>query len=256
MNPGGDIAETVVRLYLHGAEIAIKLTGAGAKNLAALLYALLKDNAKRSKGRTRLLKLLKNTTELKSFDVKVQDLPAFHKLAKKLHFLYVPIGEKGAENGWAKILVRVEDLARANIARAQLGYDGPVTDAPKISITKNARARRSKRSSPTRERSSMLSRLLQPLKRLFRTTRNKYPPVWTPPPLTPLMRSDHERSGARGDDRTTPILLVAAETVSRVLLPAPKESVKAKLLAFEKRLALPAPKSLAIPLPTRDYTVR
>ena len=36
MNTGGDAAEQVVRLSLEAGEVAIKITGQGAKELAAL----------------------------------------------------------------------------------------------------------------------------------------------------------------------------------------------------------------------------
>ena len=50
MNPGGDAAEQVVRLSLEGVEVAAKISGAGAKNIALLLYAALKEEQK-TKGR-------------------------------------------------------------------------------------------------------------------------------------------------------------------------------------------------------------
>ena len=37
----GDAAEQVVRMSLEGAEVAVKLAGTGAKQLAILLYAML-----------------------------------------------------------------------------------------------------------------------------------------------------------------------------------------------------------------------
>ena len=46
MNPGGDAAEQVVRLSLEGAEVAARISGNGAKNIALLLYAALKEGAK------------------------------------------------------------------------------------------------------------------------------------------------------------------------------------------------------------------
>lgn len=38
MNPSGDAAEQVVRLSLEGVEVAAKITGSAAKEVAALLY--------------------------------------------------------------------------------------------------------------------------------------------------------------------------------------------------------------------------
>ena len=43
MNPGGDAAEQVVRLSLEGVEVAAKISGNGAKNIALLLWEKVKD---------------------------------------------------------------------------------------------------------------------------------------------------------------------------------------------------------------------
>ena len=42
MNSSGDAAEQVVRLSLEGTEVALKLTGSAAKNIAAALYTIYK----------------------------------------------------------------------------------------------------------------------------------------------------------------------------------------------------------------------
>lgn len=55
MYNSGDAAEQVVRMSLEGAEVALKITGAAAKNLAAALYTVLKDQ-KKTKGVSPALK--------------------------------------------------------------------------------------------------------------------------------------------------------------------------------------------------------
>ena len=50
MYNSGDAAEQVVRMSLEGAEFALKITGSAAKNLAAALYTVLKDQ-KKTKGK-------------------------------------------------------------------------------------------------------------------------------------------------------------------------------------------------------------
>ena len=42
MNTGGEAAGQIVRMSLEGFEVAAKITGAGAKNIAILLYSNLK----------------------------------------------------------------------------------------------------------------------------------------------------------------------------------------------------------------------
>ncbi len=46
MNNGGDAAEQVVRLSLEGFEVAAKLSGSAAKNVALLLVSVLKQEQK------------------------------------------------------------------------------------------------------------------------------------------------------------------------------------------------------------------
>ena len=41
MNTSGEAAEQIVRMSLEGFEVAAKITGAGAKNIAVLLLSLI-----------------------------------------------------------------------------------------------------------------------------------------------------------------------------------------------------------------------
>ena len=52
MSYQGDAAEQVVRLSLETGEIAVRLAGSGAKQVAVLLYAILKDQQK-TKGKKK-----------------------------------------------------------------------------------------------------------------------------------------------------------------------------------------------------------
>ncbi len=53
MNNGGDAAEQVVRLSLEGFEVAARLSGSAAKNIALLLVSVLKQEQK-TKGKAGL----------------------------------------------------------------------------------------------------------------------------------------------------------------------------------------------------------
>ena len=64
MNTGGEAAEQIVRMSLEGFEVAAKITGAGAKNIAILLYSILKEEQK-TKGKARLTNMLRSGKELK-----------------------------------------------------------------------------------------------------------------------------------------------------------------------------------------------
>ena len=76
MNTGGEAAEQIVRMSLEGFEVAAKITGAGAKNIAILLYSILKEE-KKTKGKARLTSMLRSGKELKVFTVKSGDLKKF-----------------------------------------------------------------------------------------------------------------------------------------------------------------------------------
>ena len=78
MTNTGDAAEQVVRFSLEGTEIALKLTGSAAKNIAAALYSVLKNRDKtKIKGRQRLTSMLKSGRELKVFPIQNQHLKQF-----------------------------------------------------------------------------------------------------------------------------------------------------------------------------------
>lgn len=64
MNHAGDAAEQVVRMSLEGAEVALKITGVAAKNLAAALYTILKDQ-KKTKGKARIEAMLREKRPLR-----------------------------------------------------------------------------------------------------------------------------------------------------------------------------------------------
>ena len=88
MNTGGEAAEQIVRMSLEGFEVAAKITGAGAKNIAILLYTILKE-AKKTKGKARLTNMLRSGKELKVFTVKRGDLQKFTQEANRAPVLKI-----------------------------------------------------------------------------------------------------------------------------------------------------------------------
>ena len=113
MSYQGDAAEQVVRLSLETGEIAVRLAGSGAKQIAILLYAILKDQQK-TKGKIRLSNLLRSGKELKVFAVKDGDLKKFCQEAKKYGVLYCVLKDKDATDGITDIMVRAEDASKIN----------------------------------------------------------------------------------------------------------------------------------------------
>lgn len=113
MSYSGDAAEQVVRMSLEGGEVAVKLAGTGAKQLAILLYAILREQ-KKTKGKTRLTNMLRSGKELKVFAVKDTDLRRFCVEAKKYGVLYCVLKDKDATDGITDVMVRAEDASKIN----------------------------------------------------------------------------------------------------------------------------------------------
>ena len=116
MTNTGDAAEQVVRFSLEGTEVALKLTGSAAKNIAAALYSVLKNRDKtKIKGRQRLTSMLKSGRELKVFTVPEKHLKQFAAEAKRYGVVYCALREKGqSADGMVDILVRAEDASKIN----------------------------------------------------------------------------------------------------------------------------------------------
>lgn len=113
MSYSGDAAEQVVRMSLEGVEVAAKITGSAAKQVALLLYSILKDQ-KRTKGKIRLTNLLRSGKELKVFAVQDKELVRFCKEAKKYGVLYCVLKDRDASDGITDVMVRAEDASKIN----------------------------------------------------------------------------------------------------------------------------------------------
>ena len=113
MNTGGEAAEQIVRMSLEGFEVAAKITGAGAKNIAILLYSILKEERK-TKGKARLTSMLRSGKELKVFTVKSGDLKKFTQEAKKYGVLYCVLTDRKNKdpNAEVDVIARAEDASK------------------------------------------------------------------------------------------------------------------------------------------------
>ena len=113
MNTGGEAAEQIVRMSLEGFEVAAKITGAGAKNIAILLYSILKEE-KKTKGKARLTNMLRSGKELKVFTVKRGDLQKFTQEAKKYGVLYCVLADRKNKdpNAEVDVIARAEDASK------------------------------------------------------------------------------------------------------------------------------------------------
>lgn len=115
MNQSSDAAEQIVRMSLEGFEVAAKVTGSGAKNIAVLLYTIMK-NKEQTSGKSKLSSMLKSGKPLTIFTVKKEDLAKFQQEAKRYGILYCALLDKKdkSKDGIVDIVVRKEDSARIN----------------------------------------------------------------------------------------------------------------------------------------------
>lgn len=116
MYNSGDAAEQIVRIGLEGTEVALKLTGSAAKNIAAMIYAVLKNRDKnKTKGRQRLTAMLKSGKELKVFTVSEEHLKQFAAEAKRYGVVYCALrGKEKSADGMVDIMVRADDASKIN----------------------------------------------------------------------------------------------------------------------------------------------
>lgn len=117
----GDAAEQVIRIALTGGEVALRLTGSLVKNVAAFLLAMRRNN-KVVYGRKSVKGLLRNTRDLRMFDMSPGQFKAFKKLAGPLKILYAGVGSKGIDPPVVDVMLPTSEVERANMVFAAIGY--------------------------------------------------------------------------------------------------------------------------------------
>ena len=121
MNLGSDPADQIVRYSLAGTEVALKLSGLAAKNFALFVYAVLKDQ-KKTRGKTRLVRMLKEQRPFKFFQIPQDALREFAKEARAHGLLYVPIRNK-RDDGQIELVVFADDAAKVQRVLDNLNLD-------------------------------------------------------------------------------------------------------------------------------------
>lgn len=163
MNVSSDAAGQIVGIYLDGIKVAATITGSSAKDIAALLYAIMKDN-KKTAGKTKLSNMLKSGKELKVFSIKKDDFKKFTSEAKNYGVLYSALINKKSKNddGIIDIMVRVDDAAKINrivekfklssfdevSIRGSIENDN-IKSTPSLAMTKNPQSKHLSRTSKT-----------------------------------------------------------------------------------------------------------
>ena len=122
MNYGADAADQIVRYSLDGVEHTLRISGTVAKNLAIFIAAVMKDQ-KKTRGRTRMERMLRERKPMKFFSVPKDRLREFAQEAKSKGLLYVIIRDKKHPD-LSEIMVFAEDAAKVNrvLDNMQLDY--------------------------------------------------------------------------------------------------------------------------------------
>lgn len=116
MSIGADAADQMVREGIQVTEAAIRLAALGAKNLAALLFALASNP--KSRGATTARRLVKNGQPLSVIPIPKKDMRKFRWEAKRYGVLYAPIHEFGKTTN---ILAPTNQAAQINQVRENIG---------------------------------------------------------------------------------------------------------------------------------------
>ena len=134
MNNSGDAAEQIVRMSLQGVEVAARVTGTAAKELALLIITALKSENKghmKYRGKERLKSMLKSGKPLEIYSLKERDLKRFAKGAKEYGIVYCVLrNTKGNPDGLCDIMVRADDAPK--IARVAERFKFATVDKAKI----------------------------------------------------------------------------------------------------------------------------
>jgi hypothetical protein len=133
MNHSGDAAEQIVRMSLEGVEVAAKITGSAAKEIAVFLAAALKSKSStlKPKGKARRTDMLKSGKALEIFSVKESDLKKFAQGAKQYGIVYCALRDKKQDrDGMCDILVKADDAPK--ISRVIERFKFATVDKAKI----------------------------------------------------------------------------------------------------------------------------
>ena len=129
MNTSGEVADLMVKEGIQITESAAKLAGLGAKNLAAIIMALLKDES-RMQGKTNLKQLLKSDKPLCILQIKEADLKKFNSEAKKYGVLFTAVSDRANDTGLCDIIAKQEDVTKLNYRVENLGCAVPKREQP------------------------------------------------------------------------------------------------------------------------------
>ncbi len=146
MNTSGEVADLMVKEGIQITESAAKLAGLGAKNLAVIIMALLKDES-RLQGKTNLKQLLKSDKPLCILQIKEADLKKFNSEAKKYGVLFTAVSDRANDTGLCDIIAKQEDVTKLNYIMEKLGYTASAAEEKKFDDREDAETQRDNASS-------------------------------------------------------------------------------------------------------------
>jgi len=141
MNTSGEVADLMVKEGIQITESAAKLAGLGAKNLAAIIIALMNDESK-MQGKTNLKQLLKSDKPLCILQIKEADLKKFNSEAKKYGVLFTAVSDKTNNTGLCDVIAKQEDVTKLNYIMEKLGYTAPAAEEKKFDDREDAETQR------------------------------------------------------------------------------------------------------------------
>ena len=113
MSIGGEAADQMVRMMLSGTEVALRLGGSLLKNLLALTLALAK-NHKTISGKVNMAKMLRQTRDIRQFQMTPEQYQQFKKIASKQKILFSTIWDADGRGRFVDVAIPMADLERAN----------------------------------------------------------------------------------------------------------------------------------------------
>ena len=121
MEVSGEAADLVMKEGVQISEEAIKLLARSAKNLAALLYALAKDQ-KKLYGKVSMNRLLSEQRPIEVLPLRTEDFDEFKRRAKKVGLLFAAVEDKKGDAPYLDVLTNIDHLSQANYILEQMGY--------------------------------------------------------------------------------------------------------------------------------------
>ena len=113
--------------------MALRLSGMAAKNFALFVYAVLKDQ-KKTHGKTRLVRMLREQRPFKFFNVPTENMKEFATEAKTHGLLYVPIRNKQKADR-IEVVVFADDASKVQRIFDNLGLDAVKAQAGEATIS-------------------------------------------------------------------------------------------------------------------------